>query len=179
MLPTSPTAYLTDCYVRLRDAQRGHYIASDYYRRLHYGIGVPLIVATTVVSSSLLVDTAQARPWALGLSIVAAVLAAVQTFLRPDERSERHRAAATAYGALKRDVEIALLQQKDAAAQAAVLVEKWESVAATAPVTPQSVRRKVRKATPPPRDEPEPIPPASVDAREIPSRPRGGEEPSG
>ena len=96
---------------RARESQKSHYDMADLLaaRNRMFGIGVTLIsavVGTTVFLS--LVASADSR-WArlvVGLvSIVAAVSAALQTFLRYAERAEAHLAAGARYGAVRRRLE--------------------------------------------------------------------------
>ena len=71
---------------------------------------MPVVVLTTFVGTSVFAtlqhDVNIALRIAVGMvSVLAAVLASLQTFLRFGERSEKHRTAAEAWAALRREVD--------------------------------------------------------------------------
>jgi hypothetical protein len=76
-----------------------------------------VVVATTVVGTSAFAainNSGTNAGWKVAagvLSIFAAVLAAVQTFLGFGDRSERHRIAATRYASIRRSIELALARR--------------------------------------------------------------------
>ena len=74
-------------------------------------LGVPS-VALSAAAGTALFATLQKKSTSVGLrlaiglvSVLAGVLAALQTFLGYGERADRHRAAASAYGAVRREIE--------------------------------------------------------------------------
>ena len=88
----------------------GHYQAAKYYRRLHLILGIPVIILTTFIGTSLTFMTVSTQKSYLGalissLSIVAAILAGLQTFLRFAEHAQRHHVAAVKYGELRREIQ--------------------------------------------------------------------------
>lgn len=95
---------------RTRKAQKAYYLSSARLARLHYWTGIPVVIATTVMGSAIF-GTLNSQPSAAAqitfgtLSILAAVLAALQTFLRFAERAEQHRIAAATFTTLKNDAE--------------------------------------------------------------------------
>jgi len=81
-----------------------------------------VVVLTTVVGTS--VFAALGKEVSLGarlavgaVSVLAAVLAALQTFLRLSERAESHKKSAAGYAAFRRDIEIAILKTKRGGAE--------------------------------------------------------------
>jgi hypothetical protein len=95
---------------RARRAQIAHFETVARLERLKYGLGIPVVVLSTVVGSTVFASlhetTATWLKVTAGIaSVVAAVLASVQTFLQHAERAERHRSAAAAYGRLKKELE--------------------------------------------------------------------------
>jgi hypothetical protein len=74
-------------------------------------LGVPAIVLSTLVGTAVFASL-QKQPelWlqiSIGLaSVLAAVLAGLQTFLGYTERAEKHRIAGAKYGALGRELEV-------------------------------------------------------------------------
>ena len=99
----------------VRRAARAHYKAVDQARRGNLLLGVPVVVTTTVVGTSIFA-TLNSQPSATlkilaGIvSLLAAALAALQTFFRFAERAEKHRVAAANYGIARRDLDLFLLK---------------------------------------------------------------------
>ena len=111
--PYSINWLVRDWLRRVRESQHGHYAAAAALGCLHYCLGIPVLVMTTVVGTSVFASLqlqVQLR-WHIltGLmSIGSAVLASLQTFLRFSEKAEKHRAAGAAYGAIRRELEMIL-----------------------------------------------------------------------
>jgi hypothetical protein len=102
---------LDDWYNRVSITQRAHYLSADHFGRKKYGLGIPAIILSTLVGTAVFASL-QKQPelWlqiAIGLaSVLAAVLAGLQTFLGYTERAEKHRIAGAKYGALGRELEV-------------------------------------------------------------------------
>lgn len=98
-------------------SQIANYDAANWFGKLHQILGIPAAVIAAIVGAGAFA-TVNASPSAvvvigLGLlSITASILVSLQTFLRLDERSSRHRATAAAYGALKRELDFLLAQER-------------------------------------------------------------------
>lgn len=102
---------LANWYQRMRVTKQGHYEAARRLESLHYKLGVPIMVLSTIAGTSVFAALGKSpdplMQVAVGLvSISAGVLAALQTFLGASARAEKHRAAAARYGAIGRDVEV-------------------------------------------------------------------------
>jgi hypothetical protein len=101
-------------------AQTAHYERATRLRRQHIWLGVPVVIFSTVVGTSLfatLSDETLALPLRIvvgSVSVLAAVLAAVQTFFGFAQRSERHVLAADWYAAIRRRIEQILALPRDA-----------------------------------------------------------------
>jgi len=99
---------LQDWHQRCYAAQSAHYASADRCRRLNYIIGVPAIVFASVVGTTIFAGLERDSPRALAvasISILAAVLTGLQTFLRFSERAAQHAKAADWYSAIRRDIE--------------------------------------------------------------------------
>ena len=105
-------------------AQHAHYLLASRYRRANLWIGIPAVVASTVVGTSLFASLAEANDEALivsptirfligATSVIAAILAAVQTFLGFAKRAEQHVQAADWYSAIRRKIEETLSFRPD------------------------------------------------------------------
>jgi len=90
---------------------RAHFLAAKHHARLNTWIGVPVVVTSTIVGTTIFATISKEPKLALQivtglLSVAAAVLAALQTFFRHAETSEKHRVAAGNYAALFRSFDI-------------------------------------------------------------------------
>ena len=101
---------LRDWSARAGASADAHYELCTRLSRSNIRFGVPVVVLTTFVGTSVFATLQHhvnvALRVAVGmLSVLAAVLASLQTFLRFGERAEKHRTAAEAWAALRRDIE--------------------------------------------------------------------------
>ncbi len=99
---------LENWHMRVYAAQSAQYASADLFRLLSDIVGVPAVVFASIVGTVMFADRATDRPKALAVgavSIVAAVLAALQTFLRFSERAAQHATATDWYSAIPRDIE--------------------------------------------------------------------------
>lgn len=102
---------LNDWYNRVVTTQKAHYLSADYFGRKKFLLGVPAVLLSTIVGTTVFA-TLQKRDDSLWLqitvglaSVLAAVLTSLQTFLGYSERAEKHRIAGAKYGALGRHLE--------------------------------------------------------------------------
>ena len=84
-----------------RDA---HYSASVRLRRMHFGLGIPSVAFSAVVGTTVFATLQKTVSLNVAvtvgcLSVLAAILAALQTFLRFGERAESHRLVSAEYDA--------------------------------------------------------------------------------
>lgn len=87
-----------------------HYAAASVFQRRHRLLGVPTIILTTFVGTTIFATLAKEANQAVRIlagsaSIVASILAGIQTFLRYDVTAEQHRHAAVDFGVLMRELE--------------------------------------------------------------------------
>lgn len=104
------TQLLTQWRIRAQYAQYCHFAAANYLRKLHYYLGIPSIFLSTLVGTSIFATLEHQgnnmMRIVVGLvSVLTAGLSTMQTFLRFEERAERHRTAGTQYGKLGRIME--------------------------------------------------------------------------
>ena len=90
-----------------------HYLAAERAVRWHNRLGIPAVVAGTIVSTSIFatLERDPALGWKLATGIVAllaVVLAALQTFLNFSDRAQKHVAAASGYSQERRRLELFL-----------------------------------------------------------------------
>jgi hypothetical protein len=99
---------LEDWHKRVYAAQAAHYAAADRFRLLNYVVGIPAIVFSSIVGTAIFAGLEHDSPRTLvvaSISIVAAVLAGLQTFLRFPERASQHAISGNWYSAIRRDIE--------------------------------------------------------------------------
>lgn len=103
-------ALLEDWQARATAARAAHYTLASRLRKRNLLIGVPSVVFSSVVGTSLFAtltqeDVNKTLRIVIGMvSFAAAALAALQTFFRFSERAEKHVLAADWYSAVRRDV---------------------------------------------------------------------------
>jgi hypothetical protein len=107
------TMLLEDWHFRVTRAQFGHQLSADKTHAWNLSLGVPVVIFTTIVGTGAFAAINQTTDnfWKVAagtISIVAAVLASMQTFFGFGERSDRHRIAATRYASTRRSIELAL-----------------------------------------------------------------------
>ena len=112
-------ALLNTWYKRVSRTQTAHYLSADHFKSRSYWLGIPVIALTTLVGTSAFATLQQGpEPWLqilVGLaSVLAAILASLQTFLGYSERAEKHRVAGAKYGALGRELEALLASPNEA-----------------------------------------------------------------
>lgn len=143
-------------YRRARESQFAHYRSASRYAFLARLLGIPSVVLSAVAGTALFATlqketTSFDLRLALGLiSVLAGVLAALQTFLGLGARADRHRAAGSAYGAVRREIEQyhAVPPPRTAEAVKAVmnrLRERLDAIAEKAPDVPDRTWDKAWK----------------------------------
>ncbi len=96
---------------RARESQYAHYEAAKSLDSSHYFLGIPVAVLTTVVGTSIYAALQKEMDWRIRMlvgsfSLLAAILAGLQTYLRYGERAEKHRSIGAAYGEIRRNLEL-------------------------------------------------------------------------
>jgi hypothetical protein len=147
--PASTEELLQDWYRRARENQFAHYEAIKPLSSGNYKLGIPVALLSGLVGTSIFAtlqaETAIGFRIAVGIiSVLAAVLASLQTFLRLSERAEKHRAVAVRYGALRRELETAIAKGGPYEEKLVDgLREKVDSISSEAPEIPDRVWKKV------------------------------------
>jgi hypothetical protein len=91
-------------------AEAGHRRMAERMRRRYVMIGIPIVVLTTIVGTSVFASlqhetvSTPLRILVGSLSILAAVMSSLQAFLRYGTRAEGHRIATIRYETLRRDM---------------------------------------------------------------------------
>ena len=110
---------------RVAAAEYGHRIMSDRMRTRHLALGIPVVVLTTAVGTSVFASLqGPSVPTAAAITVgacnlLAAILSSLQTFMRYSLRSDGHRIAAIRYETLRRDMAEVLVLPREARADPA------------------------------------------------------------
>lgn len=101
--------------LRAHRMARAQYLAGKRSHSMHTLLGIPVVVLTAVVGTTIFASLGASPDSRLvivaGLvSLLAAALAALQTFLGFAQRAEKHRTAAAAYGTLKHELDLLATQ---------------------------------------------------------------------
>lgn len=123
-------------------------MAAKYYGRLNVWLGVPVVVITSVAGSTIFATSGDpaTKPvqYAAGaISLLATVLASLQTFLAFGDRAEKHKNAATRYGELRTEIQVLLSTELDQTLELDKRIEsirqRWARVDREAPTLPQRI----------------------------------------
>jgi len=102
---------LRDWECRAAAAAEVHFDISEDLSRRNVYLGIPVVVLTAIVGTSLFASISGGgaavgiRIAAGTISIIAGVLASIQTFLRFGARAEQHRVAAERWASIRREIE--------------------------------------------------------------------------
>jgi len=130
-----------------------HYESAKYYARAHNLLGIPVVVFSSIVGTTVFAtlqkQVALRSQIIVGaVSVLAAVLAALQTFLRFSERAEKHRSIAASYSAIRRQLELVLNEPIEIRGNTKELVDsiktRFDSLADAAPNVPNRVWKQVQ-----------------------------------
>ena len=128
---------------RIVTVAHGHYRAALRYSKWHFWLGIPTVFLTTIVGTSVFASL-QTKPdliWqiVIGLmSIAAAILSALQSFLNINEKAEKHRSAGARYNAIGRELE-QLLAQDNSWEPLTEIRKRIDKLAEESPHIPESV----------------------------------------
>lgn len=102
---------LDDWRTRAWAAQIAHYRVASRLRSNNLWLGLPVVIFTTAVGTSLFATLNQDRlgTWLRvivgGISVLAAIFAGIQTFLNFAQRADQHVVAADWYASIRRKIE--------------------------------------------------------------------------
>ena len=127
---------------------RGHYDAAVACGRLNRILGIPVVILSAVVGTSIFSALAL-KPDDIDkilvgfVSIITSVLAALQTFLGFSERAEKHRVAGAKFAAMYKEVDqmIACPPATDELFEKELtsLRTRWDALAENSPTIPRAI----------------------------------------
>src|SRR5712691_7065547 len=102
---------LGEWHRRVYAAQSAYYLVAERLRRRHYYLGIPTVILASITGTALFTEIGQDHvSRAVGLvaatvSLLAAVLAGLQTFMRPGQVAAEHGFAGDWFAAIRREIE--------------------------------------------------------------------------
>ena len=152
--PSNGEALLLNWHHAIRICHKAHIKAAAYMQKKGRAFGIPVVFLSTAAGTSVFA-TLESSPSlgvkvAIGLvSLLAAVLAALQTYLGYSELAAQHRSAAQRYGALRRDIEQTLATGGASAAVPPAYLEdvrsRWDSIDEGSPNLSQRLYGRIEK----------------------------------
>lgn len=139
---------------RVHRVQLAHYAAGRRHARFHLWLGLPVIILGTIVGTSVFATLQQStETWlkiTVGLlSVAAAILASLQTFLGHASIAEKHRITGARYASLKQQIELlATMPPDDRKELRSALLEidkQWATYREDSPNIPQKVWRRIEQ----------------------------------
>ena len=139
---------------RVTRAVEAHYESSKRLQKHHYIIGIVALVIVTLLGASKNMKIEGEYSWLCSLlfyiiSIAAALLVGLQTFLKYGERSEKHKEVASSYGALRRQIEHLAKKSFENKETLEVCIDnlrkEWDSLSKSSPAANSKVWTDVRK----------------------------------
>lgn len=143
---------------RVHRVQVGHYEAGRIFELRHFWLGVPAVVMSTIVGTAVFAslgrfadEEAMLLPKiAVGLlSVTAAVLVSLQTFLRYAEQAGSHKTAGAKYAHIKHRLEMlaAMPPETDADLKAELdaIEAEWNQIREESPNLPTFIWRHVEQ----------------------------------
>ena len=140
-----------------RRSQIANYNSASRFTLQNLWLGVPTIILSTIVSTSIFATLGKSVDplvqTIVGMvTVLTAVLVALQTFLKRSELASRHRSTAALYGSVKRqlDQEIAKLEAGENVAQKTIdtIRERMDALSQEGPVVPDGIWAKARVTAP-------------------------------
>ncbi|REL29279.1 SLATT domain-containing protein [Thalassotalea euphylliae] len=149
---------IDEWHTRVVRVQNAHYDSGNLYERRFLQLGIPVIVLSALIGSAEVIVPIEAISQVLSqevaksisgvLSLLVAILAGLQTFLKLSQRAERHRMAGARYGDVRRSLETINItcEESMAAAKESLnkIKDKMDSLALESPEIPQAVLNKYR-----------------------------------
>lgn len=147
----TPREIATEWYQRAATVAHGHYRAAMRFSKLNFFFGFPSVVLATVVGTSVFA-TLQAKPevwWQVTvgmMSITAAILSALQSFLGYNDKAEKHRTAGAKYNAIGRELELWLSLPQCDLEKLDSIRKRIDALAQESPHIPESVHKLMPKS---------------------------------
>jgi hypothetical protein len=150
----TPIRLLLKWSERARANQLQHWEAARYYDSANLALGGPAAVLSAVVGTTVFATLDKQVDFKVQLavgatSVLAAILVALQTFLRLSEKAEKHRGTAAAYSSVRRKIEVTLSlrdgSQEPLTRTVEEVLRELDNLAESAPTVPRHIWRKTKR----------------------------------
>lgn len=140
---------LNEWYERSSVVAVGHYRAALRYARIHLALAIPTIILSAAVGTAVFATLQQQSCFWLqfvvgAMSVIAAILTALQSTLRYQELAEKHRGAGAKYNAIGREIELLRTYPEVNAEKIEDLRARIDSLAFESPHIPQAVHQHMQ-----------------------------------
>lgn len=151
----SPEEIIAHWRFRVHRMQLAHYETARKFEARHLWLGLPAIAFSTLVGTTVFASLSRNTDLSLQiltglLSVTAAVLTALQTFLKYSELSEKHRAAGAKYANLKHRIELLASMppptQEELKQQLTTIEDRWSKVREESPTIPSRIWTKIENS---------------------------------
>lgn len=128
---------------------KGHYNASAGWRKIHYWIGIPTVIAAALTAAAIFKEESTV---ALVLTGLVTVSTAVTTFLNPNEKADNHHSFGNSFNDLKdrarrfREIDIEQLNDAEAASRLSGFGAEKTKLNADAPPIPWWAFSRARRS---------------------------------
>ena len=135
--------------------QLAHYESARRFERLHLWLGLPAVAFSTLVGTTVFATLSKAPDIAVQilvglLSVAAAVLIGLQTFLKYSELAEKHRMAGAKFANLKHRMELLATLPPETEGELrealASIEDTWSKLREESPTLPTRVWRHIEKS---------------------------------
>lgn len=140
---------------RMHRVQLAHYECARHFERLHLWLGLPAVALSTLVGTTVFASLSKVTDISLQitvglLSVVAAVLTGLQTFLRYSELAEKHRLAGARFANLKHRIELLTAfppaTETEYNSSLHGVEEVWSKLREESPMLPGRIWRRIEKS---------------------------------
>jgi hypothetical protein len=154
----SPTELIDEWGFRAHRMQLAHYGTARKFDARHLWLGLPAIALSTNVGTTVFVSLSKnadlghvALQILVGLlSVTAAVLTALQTFLKYSDLSEKHRIAGAKFANLKHRIELLSSlppsSEGELKQQLTMIEDRWSKVREESPTVPIRIWQGIEKS---------------------------------
>jgi hypothetical protein len=138
---------------RLRESQFSHYEAAKRFRDRNYYLGIPVTILNVIVGSAIFIsmkkDLGDDGKILFGIvALLSALLTGLQTFLKFNERAERHYASGVEASKLRRKLEQINAQNKAESltdAELSKLRDEYDKFTTNATNVPDDIWKKIEE----------------------------------
>ncbi len=150
--PQNPKELLEKWLTRARESQFAHYEAAKALGQSNFVLGIPALILSTIVGTSIFASLGKTLDPSIQIlvgiiSVLAATLSALQTFLGFSERAAKHRAVASRYGAARRRIEeiLAVSSESIAPEEISNIRKEIDSISEEAPNVSDKIWERTNK----------------------------------